>query len=238
MNGPPGPGIRQCCPPWGRDGAANCWGYPSPRRPPAGIGPPGGRDVRMDWGLLPTRSVARCAAGCPGRARKSAPAAHRRDFRRVVAPRWSSLCVCADNHRRADSPGAPAKAAAASTSLPLFSVNYFCRFRQLFLPVHPLFLVPFLSHSGSIAGDVEFQDDRVVDHPVDGRRSGHWVGEDVLPLGEDQVGRDAQGPALVAFGDEREEHLGLLCPLGQVPQAVQQQEVVVVEPLKHGRNVT
>ena len=95
VNGPPGPGIRQCCPPWGRDGAANGWGYPSPRRPPAGIGPPGGRDVRMDWGLLPTRSVARCAAGCPGRARKSAPAAHRRDFRRVVAPRWSSpVCLC------------------------------------------------------------------------------------------------------------------------------------------------
>ena len=28
---------------------------------------------------------------------------------------------------------------------------------------------------------------RVVDHPVDGRSRGHWVGEDVLPLGEDQV---------------------------------------------------
>ena len=28
------------------------------------------------------------------------------------------LCVCADNHRRAGSPGAPAKAAAAATSLP------------------------------------------------------------------------------------------------------------------------
>ena len=54
--------------------------------------------------------------------------------------------------------------------------------RQLFLSVHLLFLVPFLSHSGSIAGDVEFQDDRVVDHPVDGRRGCHWVGEDVLPL--------------------------------------------------------
>ena len=111
----------------------------------------------------------------------------------------------------------------------LFSVNYFCRFRQLFLPVHPLFLTALLGHSGAVAGDVEFQDDRVVDHPVDGRRRGHWVGEDVLPLGEDQVGRDAQGPAFVAFGDEREEHLGLLGPLGQVPQVVQQQEVVVVE---------
>ena len=111
----------------------------------------------------------------------------------------------------------------------MFSVNYFCRFRQLFLPVHPLFLTALPGHSGAVAGDVEFQDDRVVDHPVDGRRRGHRVGEDVLPLGEDQVGRDAQGPAFVAFGDEREEHLGLLGPLGQVPQVVQQQEVVVVE---------
>ena len=40
-------------------------------RPPAGIagiGPPGGRDVRMDWGMLPTRSAPdRCAGGRPGR---------------------------------------------------------------------------------------------------------------------------------------------------------------------------
>ena len=55
----------------------------------------------------------------------------------------------------------------------LFSVNYFCRLRRLFLPVHLLFLTPFLSHSGAVAVDVEFQDDRVVDHPVDGRRGCH-----------------------------------------------------------------
>ena len=67
----------------------------------------------------------------------------------------------------------------------VFSVNYFCRFRQLFLPVHPLFLTALLGHSGAVAGDVEFQDDRVVDHSVDGCRRGHWVGEDVLPLGEE-----------------------------------------------------
>ena len=83
-------------------------------------------------------------------------------------------------------------------------------FRRLFLPVHLLFLTPLLSHSCPVAGHIEFQDDRVVDHPVDGRRGGHGVSEDMLPLGEDQVGRDAQGATLVAFGDEREEHLGLL----------------------------
>ena len=63
--------------------------------------------------------------------------------------------------------------------------------RQLFLPVHPLFLTTLLGHSGAVAGDVEFQDDRIVDHPVDGRRGCHWVGEDVLPLGEDQIRGDA-----------------------------------------------
>ena len=44
----------------------------------------------------------------------------------------------------------------------------------------------------------------MVDHPVDGRRSGNGVGEDMLPLGEDQAGRGAEGATLVAFGDERE----------------------------------
>ena len=73
----------------------------------------------------------------------------------------------------------------------LFGVNYFCRFRRLFLPVHPLFLTTLLGHSGAVAGDVESQDDRMVDHPVDGRRGCHWVGKDVLPLGEDQIRGDA-----------------------------------------------
>ena len=111
----------------------------------------------------------------------------------------------------------------------MFDVNYFCRFGRLFLPVHLLFLTPLLSDSSAVAWDVEFKDDRVVDHPVDGRRSDHGVGKDMLPLGEYQVGRDAQGATLVAFGDEREEHLGFLGTLGQVAQVVQHQEVVDVE---------
>ena len=38
--------------------------------------------------------------------------------------------------------------------------------RRLFLPIHPLFLTTRLDHFGAVAGDVEFQDDPVVDHPV------------------------------------------------------------------------
>ena len=64
--------------------------------------------------------------------------------------------------------------------------------RQLFLPVQLLLLTALLGHAGAVAGHVEFQDDRVVDDPVDGRGGGHGIGEDALPLGEDQVGGDAQ----------------------------------------------
>ena len=77
---------------------------------------------------------------------------------------------------------------------PCSAPTTFAGLRRLFLPVHLLFLTTLLSDSIAVAGDVEFQDDRVVDHPVDGRRGGHGVGEDILPLGEAQVGCDAQGP--------------------------------------------
>ena len=101
--------------------------------------------------------------------------------------------------------------------------------RQLFLPVHLLFLAPLLGCIGAVARDVKLQDDGVMDHPVDGRGGGHGVGEDALPLREDQVGGDAQRSAFVAFGDEGEEDLGLLSALGQVAQVVQEQEVEVVQ---------
>ena len=53
----------------------------------------------------------------------------------------------------------------------MFSVSYLCRpaLRRLFLPVHLLFLTPFLGHACAVAGDIEFQDARVVDHPINGR---------------------------------------------------------------------
>ena len=70
----------------------------------------------------------------------------------------------------------------------------------------------------------------MVDHPVDGRGGGHGVGEDALPLREDQVGGDAQRSSFVAFGDEGEKDLRLLGPLGQIAQVVQEQEVTIVQP--------
>ena len=65
-----------------------------------------------------------------------------------------------------------------------------------------------------------------MDHPVNRRGGGHRFAEDPLPLQEDQIWRYAQRPALVAFGDEGKEDLGLLGTLGQAPQVVQEQENV------------
>ena len=111
----------------------------------------------------------------------------------------------------------------------VFSVNYYCRLRRLVLPVHLLFLTSLLSRASAVAGHVKLQDDGVVDHPVNRRGGGHGVGEDALPLREDQVGGDAQRSPFVAFGDEGEKDLGLLGTLGQVAQIVQEQEVEVVQ---------
>ena len=112
-------------------------------------------------------------------------------------------------------------------------------YRRLVLPVHLLgrrsvgvgrgSLAALLCCVSPVAGDVKLQDDGVVDYPVNRCGGGHGVGEDALPLREDQVGRDAQGPAFVAFCDEGEEDLGLLSTLGQVAEIVQEQEVEVVQ---------
>ena len=57
----------------------------------------------------------------------------------------------------------------------------------------------------------------------------HWEKTRACPQPRLGVGGDAQGAALVALGDEGEEHLRLFGPLGQVPEVVQQQEVVAVQ---------
>ena len=39
----------------------------------------------------------------------------------------------------------------------MFDVNYLCRFRRSFLPVHLLYLTPLLGHSSAVAEDLEEQ---------------------------------------------------------------------------------
>ena len=57
----------------------------------------------------------------------------------------------------------------------LTSTTFAGWFRRLFLPVDLLLLASLLSHSGSVAGDFEFQDDRVMHDAVDDRCGGQAI---------------------------------------------------------------
>ena len=105
----------------------------------------------------------------------------------------------------------------------------FAGWRQSVLPVHLLGLAPLLGSVGPVAGNVKLQDDGVVHDPVNRRGGDHRVGKDAFPLREDQVRRDAQRPAFVAFGNQGEEDFRLFGALGQVAQVVEEQEVEVVQ---------
>ena len=100
---------------------------------------------------------------------------------------------------------------------PLVSrVKHYCRIGADYFAGYLLSVATLLGRDGAVARDVEFKDDVGMHHPVNGRRGGHGVG------------CYAQRPPLVVFGDEGEEDLGLLGPLGQIAQVVQEQEVEVV----------
>ena len=57
----------------------------------------------------------------------------------------------------------------------------------------------FLSFLHSVAGDIQFHDDRVVHEPVDGCGRGHWILEDPFPLGERQIAGQQDAAAFVSL---------------------------------------
>ena len=69
----------------------------------------------------------------------------------------------------------------------------------------------------------------MVHGPVYGRCGRHGVYEHLLPLTEHQVRGDPQRSTLLAFRYQGEQHLRLLCPLRQISQVVDHQQVEVVE---------
>ena len=73
----------------------------------------------------------------------------------------------------------------------------------------------------SIARHVELEHHGVVHQAVDCRSGGHLVAEDPVPLAEDQVAGHHHRAALVALGQEREQHLGLVSTLLHVAQVVE-----------------
>ena len=70
----------------------------------------------------------------------------------------------------------------------------------------------------------------MVDQAVDSGHGRHRVLEDLIPLGEDQVGGDNDGLLLVALGEEMEKDLHLLGRLLDVADVVDDYGVETLEP--------
>jgi hypothetical protein len=80
--------------------------------------------------------------------------------------------------------------------------------------------LPLLGGVGADALAGKLEDRGMVNKTVDGSHGRHWVFEDLVPLGEDQVGRDNDGLLLAALGEEMEEELYRLWRLLNVADVV------------------
>ena len=79
--------------------------------------------------------------------------------------------------------------------------------RQVDLPVHPLFLTPLLGSVGAVAGDVGLQDVEVVCETVQQAAGETPRTKHFGPFVEGEVGGDQDGAPLVALAEDLEEQL-------------------------------
>ncbi len=88
---------------------------------------------------------------------------------------------------------------------------------------------------GPVAGNREFQNHGMMDHPIHGRRRGHGILEDLVPLAEDEIAGDQHRPALIAFGQQGEQHVHLFAVLLHIPEVIENERVKAVEPFQFSR---
>jgi Bifunctional DNA primase/polymerase, N-terminal len=82
---------------------------------------------------------------------------------------------------------------------------------------------------GPEAGHIKFENHRVMDEPVDGRRSRHLVLEDPFPLAEHEVAGDQHGPTFIPFREESEEDFGFVRGLLHVAEIINQERLHQIE---------
>lgn len=68
----------------------------------------------------------------------------------------------------------------------------------------------------------------MVNESIDRGGGSHGVLEDAVPLAKDEIARD-DGPTLVPFGHEREDHLNLVRALLQIADVVEDDDLEAVE---------
>ncbi len=72
---------------------------------------------------------------------------------------------------------------------------------------------------------------------IEGRGRRHLISKNPIPLREDQIARNHDRASLVAFGEEREENLGLFGALLDVAHIVEEQHREVIELAQGERRV-
>jgi hypothetical protein len=76
-------------------------------------------------------------------------------------------------------------------------------------------MAPDFSRSGfnPVAGNWEFQNHSMMDHPIHGYRRGHGILEDLVPLAEDEITGDQYRPTLIAFSQQGDQYVHLFAGL-------------------------
>lgn len=69
----------------------------------------------------------------------------------------------------------------------------------------------------------------MMDQAIDRGSRRHLIAKDPIPVREDQIARDDDGAALVAFGEEREENLGFVGALLDIAHVIEDQHRELIE---------
>src|SRR3954452_21411082 len=93
---------------------------------------------------------------------------------------------------------------------------------------------PLAGNAPTVALGVEFKNGSVVNKPIDRRDSDGGIGEDLAPFAERLIAGDDERAALVALGDQLEQHAGLGLVFADIAEVVEDQAVELVE-LGEGR---
>jgi len=82
-----------------------------------------------------------------------------------------------------------------------------------------------------VTGDLlsEFDNNTVMDNAVNCGSSGHGIFEDLVPLGEDEVGSDDDAAAFVAFGQQSKKDFHLITRLLNIADVVKDEHFKAIQ---------
>jgi hypothetical protein len=82
-----------------------------------------------------------------------------------------------------------------------------------------------------VARQIQFQNHAVVNQAIDGRGGRHRSFEDSFPFAKDEIAGQEYAPAFIALSQQSEERFHLLASLLDIADVVDDQRLVLVEPV-------